>query len=72
MRTIDQRKWGELLSLSLQESLHKHLTYLKGLEVMKLTEYANETGESVNAMLNAARRQTIPVFREKGVWKIGK
>jgi Fic family protein len=61
-----------LLSLSLMESLNKRITYLKGMEILTLTDYAKQTGESPNALLNAARRQTVPAFREKGVWKIGK
>jgi len=54
------------------ESLNKRITYLKGLEIITLTEYAKQTSESSNTLLNAARRQTISAFREKGVWKIGK
>ncbi|HJQ08840.1 MAG TPA: Fic family protein [Candidatus Saccharimonadales bacterium] len=61
-----------LLSLSLMESLNKRITYLKGLEIVTLTDYAKQANESPNTLLNAARRQTIPAFREKGVWKIGK
>jgi Fic family protein len=61
-----------LLSLSLMESLNKRITYLKGLEIITLADYAKQSGESLNALLNAARRQTIPAFREKGVWKIGR
>lgn len=60
-----------LLSLSLMESLHKRLAYLNGLEIIKLTEYAKKNRTSVNTLLNAARRQTVPAFREKGVWRIG-
>jgi len=60
-----------LLSLSLMESLNKRITYLKGLEIVTLTNHAKQTGESPNTLLNAARRQTVPAFREKGVWKIG-
>jgi Fic family protein len=65
-------KFDSLLSLSLLESLNKRTAYLKGLEIIKLTEYAEQKGEQPSALLNAARRQTIPAFREKGVWKIGK
>jgi hypothetical protein len=32
---------------------------------------ARRTGATVNSLLNQARRQTIPAFRERGVWKIG-
>jgi len=61
-----------LLCLSLMESLNKRITYLKGLEITTLADYAKQSGESSNALLNAARRQTVSAFREKGVWKIGK
>ncbi len=61
-----------LLSLSLMESLNKRIAYLKGLEIITLTDHAKQINESPNTLLNAARRQTVPAFREKGVWKIGK
>lgn len=61
-----------LLSLSLMESLNKRITYLKGLEIITLTDHAKQINESPNTLLNAARRQTVPAFRERGVWKIGK
>jgi Fic family protein len=64
-------KLEALLSLSLMESLHKRLAYLKGMKTTRVSEYAAQKGESSSALLNAARRQTIPAFREKGVWKIG-
>ena len=59
------------LGLALMESLHKRLAYLKGREVIKLSDFAKTRAESINSLLNAARRQTIPAFREKGIWKIG-
>ena len=60
-----------LLSLYLIESLHKRLAYLSGKKIIKLSENAKSSDLSVNSLLNAARRQTIPAFREKGIWKIG-
>ena len=45
------------------ESLNKRITYLKGLEIITLTEYAKQTSESSNTLLNAARRQTRVVVR---------
>ena len=36
----------ELLTLSLLESLNKRLTYLKGLEIIKLTDYARTKGRT--------------------------
>jgi Fic family protein len=59
------------LALALIESLNKRLAYLKGLSIIKLATHAKAQNESINSLLNAARRQTIPAFREKGVWKIG-
>ena len=60
----------KVLSLALTESLHKRIAYLKGEGITKLSEYAKKNSASVHALLNAARRQNIPAFREKGVWKI--
>ena len=59
------------LTLALLESLHKRLAYLKGLSIVRLSDYASTQAESINNLINAARRQTLPAFREKGVWKIG-
>ncbi len=60
----------KVLTLALTESLHKRIAYLKGQTIIKLTEYAKKIGKPAPVVLNAARRQTIPAFREKGVWKI--
>ena len=60
-----------LVMLALIESLHKRLAYLRGQSIVKLAEYAKANKQSINALINAARRQTIPAFREKGIWKIG-
>ena len=60
-----------ILSLALVESLHKRLSYMRGERIIRLSEYIRQNGLSAPAVTNAARRQTIPAFREKGVWKIG-
>lgn len=60
----------KILNMALLESLHKRISYLKGEKIIKLTEYAKEGDKSLNALLNAAKRQTISAFREKGIWKI--
>jgi len=54
------------------ESLQKRITYLQGEAIVRLAEYVKENRLGAPAVFNAARRQTIPAFREKGVWKIGK
>ena len=61
----------KVLILALMESLHKRITYMKGQQVITLADYAKNQEKSSSALANAARRQKIPAFREKGVWKIG-
>lgn len=61
----------KIISLALMESLHKRIAYLQGDKIGTLADYAKAQKKSINTLLNAARRQTIPAFREKGVWKIG-
>jgi len=36
-----------------------------------LSEFIKKHKLKASAVTNAARRQTIPAFREKGIWKIG-
>lgn len=61
----------DMLAAALTESLHKRLGYLRGEVIVRLSDYIRQHGLSAPAVTNAARRQTIPAFREKGVWKIG-
>ena len=65
------RTMEDILALGLVESLHKRLSYLQGEAITRLSDYIKQHGLSAPAVTNAARRQTIPAFREKGVWKIG-
>jgi len=61
----------KIMALALMESLRKRVTYLKAEIIVNLSEYIKKNKLSASAITNAARRQTIPAFREKGVWKIG-
>jgi len=61
----------KIITLALTESLHKRIAYLQGEQISTVADYAKANKKSINALLNAARRQTIPAFREKGVWKLG-
>ena len=61
---------GKIVALALMESLHKRIAYLKGEEIITLADYTKKYKKSASALLNAAHRQNIPAFREKGVWKI--
>jgi Fic family protein len=60
----------KIVTLALMESLHKRISYLRGEKITTLADFAKACKKSINTLLNAARRQTIPAFREKGVWKI--
>ena len=62
----------QILYRALTESLHKRLAYLRGREIIAATDYAKSLGKPAPVILNLARRQRIPAFREKGVWKIAK
>lgn len=62
----------KIITSALTESLSKRIAYLHGWKVIQLVEYAKKIGKPPPVLLNAAKRQTIPAFREKGVWKIGK
>jgi Fic family protein len=66
------KKMEKIVALALIESLHRRITYLKGDEIILLSEYIQKHKLSAPALTNAARRQNIPAFREKGIWKIGK
>lgn len=61
----------QILYLALAESLHKRIAYLSGQKIITLSEYAKKKKQKAPAIFNAAKRQKIPAFREKGVWKIG-
>jgi Fic family protein len=60
-----------VLALALAEGLHKRLAYLEGATIVTLSEYAKSNQLPLAGLINAGKRQTIPAFREKGVWKIG-
>ena len=66
------RTMENIVYLGLLESLHKRLSYLSSEEIIRLSDYISQNHLSAPALTNAARRQTIPAFREKGVWKIGR
>jgi len=60
----------KIVALSVMESLHKRITYLSGDEIITLSDYAKRHKKKAPALFNAAKRQNIPAFRERGVWKI--
>lgn len=59
----------KIILLAVMESLHKRIAHLRGDQIVPVAEYAKmHPGRSVQALLNSAKRQTIPAFRKKGVW----
>jgi len=63
---------ARILALALLESLHKRIAYLRGADIIPLSDYIRQNKLSAPAVTNAARRQTIAAFREKEVWKISR
>src|SRR5581483_10924336 len=67
----DTKPMEKILYVALMESLNKRISYLKSMKIIPVAAYAKTEGKSIQTLLNAAKRQTIPAFREKGIWKIG-
>lgn len=65
------KEMEKIIYLALAEGLHKRIAYLEGKEIIRLAEYAKRHSIPTAGLINAGKRQTIPAFREKGVWKIG-
>ena len=68
--TKNTKTMERILVLGLTESLHKRIAYLKGETIVPLADYTKKHSLSGPALTNAARRQKIPAFLEKGFWKI--
>ncbi len=69
--TRQVQRMEKIIAFALMESLHKRIAYLKGEEILTLSDYAKRHHLVLNGLINAARKQTIPAFRERGRWKIG-
>lgn len=61
----------EIIGQALAVSYHKRLAYLEGKKIISLSEFGKSKKVSHANLLNKAKRQTIPAFLEKGMWKIG-
>ncbi|MDO8513275.1 MAG: Fic family protein [bacterium] len=60
----------KVMALALTESLNKRITYFEGSEIINLSDYVRKNNLRAPTVFNAALRQSIPAFRERGVWKI--
>jgi len=62
-----------MLALILKESLHKRITYLRGDEIVLLSQIAKENRKySPQSLANSAKKQAMPAFRERGRWQVGR
>ncbi len=59
-----------IMYLALSEGLQKRIAYLEGSSIITLSEYSKIHAIPLANLINQGARQTIPAFREKGVWKI--
>ena len=60
---------GHLATLML-ESMHRRIAYLRSASIVPASDLARTLSIRSNVLLNQARRQVIPAFRERGVWKL--
>lgn len=72
----DHRSTKELeriMALLLKESLHKRIAYLRGDEILLLSAIGKKFPKhSPQSLANSAKKQSLPAFREKGRWKVGR
>jgi Fic family protein len=64
------KPFAQHLSLLMLESMHRRIAYLKGARIVPAVNVARERSIGTSVILNQARRQVIPAFRERGVWKL--
>lgn len=67
----ETKNMENIIARGVLESLHKRIAYLTSKQIIRLSVYIKQNNLSPAGTTNAAKRQTIPAFREKGVWKIG-
>ena len=65
------KKMEKIIFDALVNAFQKRIAYVKNLEIITLAEYARKNKLSLSNLINKAKRQTVPAFREKGLWKIG-
>lgn len=69
--TKSTKQMEQVIYLALSEGLNKRLAYLEGSSIVTLSDYAKKHFLPLAGLINKGRRQVVPAFREKGVWKIG-
>jgi Fic family protein len=64
------KPFAQHLSLLILESMHRRIAYLRGAEVLPAVDVARSRSIGTQVVLNQARRQSIPAFRERNIWKL--
>lgn len=60
----------DYLELLVLESLNKYITIMNGAKIIAVVDWAKKNKVSAAAILNKAKRQTVPAFRQRGQWMI--
>ncbi len=67
------KEFERIFSLLLKESLHKRIAYLRGDDIMLLSTLGKKFPDrTAQSLTNAAKQQSVPAFRVKGRWHIGR
>lgn len=69
----EQQLFENIFGTLLKESLHKRITYARWDTIMSLADIARAHPlYSAQSLTNNAKKQSMPAFRERWKWKIGK
>lgn len=69
----DTKPFELIFALLLKEGLHKRIAYLEGDDIVPIsTLHKDHPHHSPQVIANAAKKQSLPAFRERGRWKVGK
>ena len=60
----------EYLGVLVLEALNRYISIMEGKKIIPVAEWAKVNKASAGAILNKAKRQTVPAFRQRGQWMI--
>ena len=67
------KPFERLLAALLKESFHKRIAYLRGDDIVTLSAIRKECPHhSPQSLATLAKKQSLPAFRERGRWKVGR
>ncbi|MBT4393419.1 MAG: Fic family protein [Candidatus Peribacter sp.] len=69
----DTKPFELIFALHLKESFHKRIAYLEGDDILFLSDVGSDHPKhTAQVISNAAKKQSLEAFRERGRWKVGK